>query len=396
MYPDPLRPVSTDVCHYFVKEWQKMGHEVIVIHYRSIFPKIYTTLAAMFPRLAKWYIGNHVEMDRNTSVVEYEHDGVKVYSVPIFKKKPHGKFTEGEISKQVDFVNSLLEKLAFTPDAIIGHFFNPQLEIISRLRKVYPKARTCVVMHETEPSVVKGVYGDASVTLLNSIDVLGFRSAPMRDDFEKMYGKFKKTFVCYSGTPPVFLSTPRTVEKVFTDGKLSKYIYVGQFTRNKCVQANIEALQKTYTNDENYEMSCIGGGGTCFNDLVSYVNTNQLEEHILFLGKKNREDLIKYYDQSECFIMISLSEAFGLVYLEAMARGCICIGTRGQGIDGVIEDGVNGFLCDGGNSDELSNVLVRLNALSKEEKKIMSEKARATAEWLSDYNVAKMYIDNVI
>ena len=42
--------------------------------------------------------------------------------------------------------------------------------------------------------------------------------------------------------------------------------------------------------------------------------------------------------------MISQGEAFGLVYLEAMARGCITIASRGEGFDGIIKDGINGFL----------------------------------------------------
>lgn len=46
---------------------------------------------------------------------------------------------------------------------------------------------------------------------------------------------------------------------------------------------------------------------------------------------------------SDCFIMISKNEAFGLVYLEAMSAGCITIASRGEGFDGVIIHGVNGF-----------------------------------------------------
>ncbi len=43
-------------------------------------------------------------------------------------------------------------------------------------------------------------------------------------------------------------------------------------------------------------------------------------------------------------VMNSRNEAFGLVYFEAMARGCIIITSRKEGFDGIIQDGVNGFL----------------------------------------------------
>ena len=38
--------------------------------------------------------------------------------------------------------------------------------------------------------------------------------------------------------------------------------------------------------------------------------------------------------------MISELETFGLVYIEAMAAGCITIASRNEGFDGIIKDGV--------------------------------------------------------
>ena len=58
-----------------------------------------------------------------------------------------------------------------------------------------------------------------------------------------------------------------------------------------------------------------------------------------------REEVIRQMDNHDVFVMISRNETFGLVYLEAMARGCITIASRNEGFDGVIEHGVNGFLC---------------------------------------------------
>lgn len=41
--------------------------------------------------------------------------------------------------------------------------------------------------------------------------------------------------------------------------------------------------------------------------------------------------------------MISRNETFGVVYLEAMAAGCITIASRNVGYDGIIVDRVNGI-----------------------------------------------------
>ena len=49
-------------------------------------------------------------------------------------------------------------------------------------------------------------------------------------------------------------------------------------------------------------------------------------------------------DDASIFVMPSAPESMGMAYLEAMARGCIVVGAVGWGIDGVVHDGINGFL----------------------------------------------------
>lgn len=393
MYPDPLRP-GTDVCHYFTREWVKMGYNVLVINYRSMFPSIYTTMARLFPKLALKYIGNHVEMDTNKNIIQHEVEGIPVYSIPIFKYVPHGKYPQNSISKQIKNIQDIIDERNFIPDAIIGHFYNPQMEIISKLKYIYTNAHTSVVLHEPNPNIIKKTYRYNYKELINSIDIIGYRSQTMQKLYEIYYGHINKSFICYSGTNPSYISTPVLSNK-FSNGNLSKFLYVGQFTKNKCVKSNIEAINLVYSNEDDYNFTLVGEG-PCIYEINKFIEDHDIKKHITFTGWLQREDIINYYDENECFIMISITEAFGLVYLEAMARGCIVIGTRGQGIDGVIKDGENGYLCKGGDSIELASIIKRINALSAEEKKKISDNARQAAEQFSDYNVAKMYIESVM
>ena len=393
MYPDPLRP-GTEVCHYYTREWQKMGYNVIVVNMRSMFPRIYTDMATLFPKLAKRYVGNHVEMDRNMNVIPHKVDNIQVYSIPVFKYIPHGKYPKKSICKVVNIIENIIKENNFEPNAIIGHFFNPTTEVIYELKKIHKTAKTCIVFHEG-PSGMQKHYIKNAKEILNSFDILGFRHKSMKEWYENAFGKFNKTFVCYSGTKPTYLKTGTKSDKNFTNESLTKFLYVGQFTYNKCVKSNVEALNICYP-QKDFHFTCIGSGGTALGEIKELINNENLNNNISFTGQIDRDEIIKFYDENQCFIMISKSEAFGLVYLEAMARGCICIGTRGQGIDGVIIDGENGFLCNGGDSKELAQIINHINSLSGEEKQRISENARHTAEELSDYNVAKMYIENVM
>lgn len=78
-----------------------------------------------------------------------------------------------------------------------------------------------------------------------------------------------------------------------------------------------------------------------------------LEEQVIFLGKQ--ESLEELYSISDLMLLLSEKESFGLVALEAMACGVPCVGTNVGGLPEVIDHGVNGFICEVGNIEDISS-----------------------------------------
>lgn len=393
-YPNPLRP-GTPVCHYFTKEWKNMGNRILVIHFRSMFPHIFVSMARAFPRLASRYVGNHVELDTNEDIVCFEKDGIPVFSMPIFKYFPHGKYSRKEIKRSISVITGIMKDRGFCPDAIIGHFYNPQLPIIAGLKDLYPEAKTCVSFHESVPSVIDRILPKNRDLLFSKIDIFGFRSLPIKRAFESYFGADRKSFLCYSGTSKAFLNAPALFERCFSDGPIHNFIYVGQFIERKYPKVVVEALNEVY-NGEGFELDYVGEKQVAFEGVERYVNDHGLSNRVRFLGKIPREDVISKYDASDCFIMISRDEVFGLVYLEAMARGCITVASKNEGMEGIIENGINGFMCEAGNKEELKSIINTINSMTAEERRSISVKAKETAARLSDYNVAKNYIEAVM
>jgi glycosyltransferase involved in cell wall biosynthesis len=64
--------------------------------------------------------------------------------------------------------------------------------------------------------------------------------------------------------------------------------------------------------------------------------------------------------EATIFVMPSLREGVGNVYLEAMAFALPCIGTRIFSIPEIIDDGVTGLLVDPGDSDALGAAMLKL------------------------------------
>lgn len=65
---------------------------------------------------------------------------------------------------------------------------------------------------------------------------------------------------------------------------------------------------------------------------------------VRFLGQLPNSEVLAEFARTRFFVMPSVREGFGIVYLEAMASGCVTIGTEGEGIADLIISGENGFL----------------------------------------------------
>lgn len=100
------------------------------------------------------------------------------------------------------------------------------------------------------------------------------------------------------------------------------------------------------------------GDGPEMSTVCNLVTKLGLRDLVIFLGKQdNVEDL---YSMSDLMLLLSEKESFGLVALEAMACGVPCIGTNIGGIPEVIENGVNGFICNVGDIDIIADRAVSL------------------------------------
>ena len=69
-----------------------------------------------------------------------------------------------------------------------------------------------------------------------------------------------------------------------------------------------------------------------------------VDDRVCFHGFLPNRETLAQMAKARFFVMPSVDEGFGIVYLEAMANGCIAIGTEGEGIADLIVSGENGFL----------------------------------------------------
>lgn len=379
---------GTKVCHFFAKEWQAQGHNVQSVHIQAVYPYPLYWIAKLNRKRIAAKTGAVVYTERDKGGM-YEMDGVPVTRIPVFKPIPHGSFAKYSVRNAVKQIVQQNKDRNFSPDIILAHFSNPQIEMLAMLKMYYPNVRNALVMHG-DIGLTKKVYGQRLPELMKSIDVWGFRNNGDKEDFTKIIAPVDKTFMCYSGVPEYYIATEnnRTFE-----GKLRNFIYVGEMIERKYPTKVLDALQLVYS-DADFELDYVGEG-QLISDIRSKVVKYGLEDCVHINGRIPRDEIKAKYDVADCMIMISCREAYGLVYLEAMSRGCIVIASRSEGFDGVIEDGKNGFLCEAGNEIELASIIKRINSMTAEQRRLISNNAWETAKGLTDSLAAKNYLRDV-
>lgn len=116
------------------------------------------------------------------------------------------------------------------------------------------------------------------------------------------------------------------------------FIYAGRIDKNKNIESSVYAIELLQKN--GYKISFLVVGKNEDNTVLTKIMEYPF---VKYLGCLEKENLITVYRKADIFIMPSLTESFGLSYVEAMTQGLPVIYTRNQGFDGQFAEGMVGF-----------------------------------------------------
>jgi|GEM_PF-863426 len=102
----------------------------------------------------------------------------------------------------------------------------------------------------------------------------------------------------------------------------------------------------------------IVGTGPLLDQLQSECQRLKLTDNIDFAGFLQKKELREVYHNSTFFLSTSIYEPFGLVILEAMASGLPVISFDVGGIQGIINDKVDGILIPPGDTDAMAKSIM--------------------------------------
>ena len=215
------------------------------------------------------------------------------------------------------------------------------------------------VAHETVKPIVYTQHwwpSDRSVTFANTHSPANVWAVPPTRymyDFDIANNIQSKGFIYHS----IDLSIFHADESV----KNNRLLFVGRIDPGKNLEVAIQAAQQS-----GLGLDIIGKITPKNQEYWDTIKQNVDGQQIQYLGTKTQHELVPYYTAAKALICpFAVSEAFGLVSIEAQACGTPVLMRKGGSRGELLKEGVTGFLCE---SDEaFTDVLAKLDILKSQD-----------------------------
>lgn len=164
--------------------------------------------------------------------------------------------------------------------------------------------------------------------------------------------------------------------------------YVGRIQRYKGLDQVISVLPELKKMMPDILFLAIGKDVGDQKRLEQLAEKSRVRENVLFAGPVSEDEKLALLDLSKIFVFPSEWEAFGIVVLEAMARGKAIVSSRTEGGRYLIKEGHNGFLFDYQNKKELLHKLMLLLQKDRLLRAIKTNNIRKSKQFLWE-NISK-------
>ncbi|SDM56564.1 glycosyltransferase [Sediminibacillus halophilus] len=342
MYPSSAIEINGVFVHEQVRELINEGHEVKVVSPVPYVPVFFNTISSKWSRY-------------ETVPYQDKIDNVEIY-YPKYIAYPKSLRFHLSGERMFKGIKSLIKEIygEFKFDLIHAHTALPDGSAAMQIAKIY-NVPLITTIHglDFEHTVHRGskfhskieqvlMYSNKIILVSNKLLSIKRKYFP---DIQE--GKFQ---VIHNGVSDLFLNN-------FQDnsGSNQKEIVIlsaSTLIPRKGINYNILAM-KELLNYYPYLKYKIIGEGSQRTELEQKVKELGMEKNIFFLGNKTREEMVKNFDTCDIFVLPSWKEAFGVVYIEAMSRGKAVVGCKGEGVEEIITDGVEGLLVSPQNTKDL-------------------------------------------
>ncbi|MBQ7134365.1 MAG: glycosyltransferase [Ruminococcus sp.] len=339
-YPQDDNDITASFFREQAHALSERGHNVTVIHIELL------SVTGVFSR--PWH-SKRTWQDKNVRTIFHK----VIVPVPAKFSKAQDKYVSNLFYKIIRKQMQEDKKQGIAPDLIHAHVSHSCAYYC-----VEPAKRLGLPLVVTEhySGLVLGIasekeYNKVAYTINNS-DAFIFVGSNFQEFLCNKLGISKKTYVIPNMIDTNNYEVGSKTNEVFT------FLTACHLKTHKSVDLVVKALHKAFHNDENVKLM-IAGDGDEYDNLKSLIEELNEESRISMFGRYSREQSKELFSKADTFVLTSKAETFGIVYIEALASGVPCIGTKGQGADDIIDES-NGFTVDYGDVDQLAERMQEL------------------------------------
>jgi glycosyltransferase involved in cell wall biosynthesis len=146
-----------------------------------------------------------------------------------------------------------------------------------------------------------------------------------------------------------------------------KVIYVGRLEETKGIHDLLRLAKKL---EDSGIFFIIAGSGK------NYHYPDHQPSNVSFVGNIPNRKLMSYYDQAQIFLLPSYSESFGIVVLEAMARGLVILASDLPCLREYLQEGINGFFFPAGDIETMKQRILYIKDNNKLRQEISGNNLR--------------------
>ncbi len=164
-------------------------------------------------------------------------------------------------------------------------------------------------------------------------------------------------------------------KKLYNDETI-RFLFIGRLLKDKGLVEYVEA-SKQISNHEKAEFCILG---SYYSGNPTAITENMMKKWVAqgtikYIGESDDvRSVIKEYD---CIVLPSYREGLSRVLLESASMAKPIVTTNVPGCKEVVDDGINGYLCEVKNPKDLANKMQMMINLSKEDRRLMGEAGRS-------------------
>lgn len=153
--------------------------------------------------------------------------------------------------------------------------------------------------------------------------------------------------------------TPKDTEEV---NRLPRLLFLSNLIESKGVIVLLDALKILTDNGYSFQCDFVGGETKEIdaNRFAEEVDKRQLNRVVVYRGRRYGEEKDIIFADADIFIHPTTEDCFPLVLLEAMSYSLPIVTTNEGGIPDIVNDGINGLICEKNNPESLADSIAKL------------------------------------